>query len=365
VLSGFSTGSRSLDFSSFPHFGFSHISSISQSSFPSPSLPRTNFSVACSPFSLLTVILFAAITSTFAVGLDTLFYNPFASLETIVQHPVITPLNNILYNSKTSNVAQHGLHLRYSHFLFNLPQLLGPAFVSLLLNLSTRLLGSLPFLSSFSGIAILSVIAHQEARFLIPTVPLLLAVTPLPGNLFFKRIWIVIWILFNTLYGLSIGSYHQAGIIPAQAFLASYTNASSVVFWKTYNPPTWLFGAMNDSLNTTALMGAPIPTLINTLIPLGTCAGEEEKDKGESFLAAPLSAPKLDDIIDNAALPFRLDMVWSTKRHLNMDDLGFGDDGIVETVKRVVGRRGLGVWKVQQRNCSNDRRKKRNLFNDW
>ena len=36
------------------------------------------------------------------------------------------------------------------------------------------------------------------------------------------------------------------------------------------------------------------------------------------------------------------------RRHLNLDDMDFGDDGVVETLRRVVGRRGLGIWKVER-----------------
>lgn len=39
---------------------------------------------------------------------------------------VISPLNNLLYNLKVDNLAQHGLHPRYTHFAINLPLLYGP-----------------------------------------------------------------------------------------------------------------------------------------------------------------------------------------------------------------------------------------------
>ena len=40
--------------------------------------------------------------------------------------------------------------------------------------------------------------------------------------------------------------------------------------------------------------------------------------------------------------------VATFRRHVNLDDLDFGDDGVVETLKRVVGRRGLGLWRVER-----------------
>jgi phosphatidylinositol glycan class Z len=43
--------------------------------------------------------------------------------------------------------------------------------------------------------------------------------------------------------------------------------------------------------------------------------------------------------------------VWRHRQHLNLDDLDFGDDGFWNTIKRVIGRRGLGAWRVT-RNCA-------------
>ena len=64
-----------------------------------------------------------------AVATDTAFYTGPAATESfralfsyLDKAPVITPLNNIRYNSQTSNLAEHGLHPHYQHFLVNLPQ---------------------------------------------------------------------------------------------------------------------------------------------------------------------------------------------------------------------------------------------------
>lgn len=49
---------------------------------------------------------------------------------------------------------------------------------------------------------------------------------------------------------------------------------------------------------------------------------------------------------------FVLEEVWRYERHLNLDDLdvgGEGGEGVWGTVKRVVGRRGLVVWRVGRR----------------
>ncbi|KAI5790226.1 Alg9-like mannosyltransferase family-domain-containing protein [Geopyxis carbonaria] len=305
------------------------------------------------PLSLVTLISVSLLVSCYAIYLDTLFYNPLASFSIFSIRnvtPVITPLNNLLYNSKTSNLAQHGIHPRYTHLLVNLPQLLGPAIASIAFNSSRRLFNNQAFLSALSGVAVLSIFAHQEARFLIPAVPLLLTVAPLPRDIFRKRVWIAAWILFNAIYGVFMGSYHQAGLVPAQAYLSSSTNATNIVYWKTYKPPSWLLGLHNTQATTIDLMGSSVSELIGTLAPIADCSSNNGGLK-ETYLVAPLSAIKLDAVLDDPGLPFQLNKTWSVRKHLNMDDLDFGDDGVVETVKRVVGRRGLGIWRVVRREC--------------
>ena len=69
-----------------------------------------------------------------AISIDTDFYTPFpVTWSRLFSHPMITPLNNLKYNLKKSNLALHGLHPRYQHLVTNLPQLLGPAFILLFL----------------------------------------------------------------------------------------------------------------------------------------------------------------------------------------------------------------------------------------
>lgn len=45
-----------------------------------------------------------------------------------------------------------------------------------------------------------------------------------------------------------------------------------------------------------------------------------------------------------------LDERWIFSRHLNLDDMDFGDEGVWATLRRIVGRRGIGVFEVQ-RSC--------------
>src|SRR4051794_6419649 len=121
-----------------------------------------------SPLSLVAMIAAGLSTTVVAIALDTAFYTPHSiSWMDLVRHPVITPLNNLLYNISPANLAQHGLHPWYQHLLVNLPQLLGPAAILLFVrpHLCLRLY------SAISGIFVLSIFQHQEARFLLPTIP--------------------------------------------------------------------------------------------------------------------------------------------------------------------------------------------------
>ncbi len=93
------------------------------------------------------------------------------------------------------------------------------------------------------------------------------------------------------------------------------------------------------------------------------------KEKTDIFVVAPLAAWRLDPssepdqpayeyppvsnfsfAIDMNQPPAQLQMTNLAvfRRHVNLDDLDFGDDGVRPTLERVVGRRGLGVWKVDR-----------------
>ncbi|RMZ80551.1 hypothetical protein DV737_g2917, partial [Chaetothyriales sp. CBS 132003] len=362
------------------------------------------------PFCLVAVLLSAIFWTWVAVATDTVYYTgPEASesVRALLTHlsktPIITPLNNLRYNSQTGNLAQHGLHPRYQHLLANLPQLLGPALPALLSTLYPFTLANLKLrlsnprlISAATSIAILSIAPHQEPRFLLPCVPLLLTCVSLPPSGPLVTAFWTSWIVFNTLLGALMGVYHQGGIIPSVLSLPSLippalnaTNSNAhnieVFYWKTYPPPTHLLGSppprncrTDQSLNISMvpLMGVAQSEVVFMLMQhFPTC------DPGlvdyisphpvptEVFVAAPLSAwrlpfdhdgddtatkpPRLLDPSDpsfsihfpdqRAALGMRSLHVW--RKHLNLDDLDVGGEGVWRTVQRVWGRRGLAVWK--------------------
>ncbi|KAJ1962800.1 alpha 1,2 mannosyltransferase [Dispira parvispora] len=144
---------------------------------------------------------------------------------------VIAPLNNLLYNLDQDNLADHGLHPRYLHVVVNYPLLFGPLVIFLLRSV-WRLVTNpcmawqrLTSISMYTGSLIfatglLSAIPHQEPRFLLPLLPsLVIVVAPsLPRLASYFWRW---WWGFNLVMVLVFGVLHQAGIIPALAFIQS------------------------------------------------------------------------------------------------------------------------------------------------
>jgi phosphatidylinositol glycan class Z len=311
--------------------------------------------------SMALFVASALFTAGLAVALDTAFYTPHSiSWGDLFFRPVITPLNNLMYNMQTENLAQHGLHPWYQHLLFNLPQLIGPAAVLL----ATSPHPSLRLYSAISGIFVLSIFQHQEARFLLPTIPLILSSVQLPRKQTLVRTWVASWIIFNLFFGLLMGTYHQGGIVPAQVFLSKQPDATQAIWWKTYMPPIWLLNGKNAVLTTRDVMGMEGELLLQDLDKIATCdtpadrrSNEYLKEKNGTYLVAPLSADWLDPYLQNKGLEgLRFREVWSNRKHLNLDDLDFGEDGVWHTLKRVVGRRGLGVWRVTK-SCPGQRRR--------
>ncbi|KAI1344283.1 GPI mannosyltransferase 4 [Xylariaceae sp. FL0016] len=312
------------------------------------------------PLSLVVMAASALMTILIAISLDTSFYTPHSiSWFDLYRNPVITPWNNLRYNMQPENLAEHGLHPWYQHLLVNLPLLIGPAVVLLFMkpHLSLRLY------SAISGIFVLSIFQHQEARFLLPTIPLLLSSMRLPKKSTYLNLWVTAWIGFNLVLGLLMGVYHQGGIVPAQVFLSKQPDATQAVWWKTYMPPIWLLNGKNAVLQTEDVPGMTGDTLFEELEKMATCdtpadrrSLEYLKEPNGTYLIAPLSTTWLDPYLENKGLDgLRFREVWRYRKHLNLDDLDWAEDGFWPTVKRVIGRRGLVAWRVTK-SCDRPKR---------
>ncbi|KAF2151192.1 glycosyltransferase family 22 protein [Myriangium duriaei CBS 260.36] len=295
------------------------------------------------PWCLVAMIASGLFNLAFAILLDTEWYTSGqTSIRHFISHAVITPINNLAYNLDSSNLAQHGLHPFYQHILANLPQLIGPAY--LLLFLSPRR-GNLLY-SAASAVLLLSCFKHQEARFLVPAVPLLLASVNIPPS--WTKVFFTIWIIFNSILGLLMGIFHQGGVVPAQLWIGHQSTVTQTFWWRTHSPPIYLLGREGSDVVTHDLMGRPGINMTSYVTEHVACDATSE-----SLLVAPTSAIYLDQFLerkylDRDGLPFTLTKKWEYSRHLNLDDLDFGDDGIWPTLTRVIGRRGLGIWKINR-----------------
>jgi phosphatidylinositol glycan class Z len=149
-----------------------------------------------------------------------------------------------------------------------------------------------------------------------------------------------------------MGVYHQGGVIPTQVFLSKQPDATTAIWWKTYSPPVWLLNGKNEVLTTHDVMGMKGPLMLRELLAKATCQTSSVnetaylEEKEGTYLVAPLSAIFLDNYTSNLAPEVHFQEVWRYRKHLNLDDLDFSDDGFMPTLKRVIGRRGLAAWRV-------------------
>lgn len=223
--------------------------------------------------------------------------------------------------------------------------------------------------SALSATAMLSIFPHQEPRFLIPCVPLLLSCLHVRKS----RLFLAVWVIFNAALGFLMGVYHQGGVVPTQLAVPSIISATTsvkesqsisvtVFWWKTYSPPLWLLGdnstlPVDLDIDTQDLMGKPGPEMINELEDLIPSCLKKQKSGSKQpdavFVVAPKSITFLDQFLAPQSSSSSLELLelWSYRKHISLDDLDFGTDGILPTLKRVIGRRGLAVWLAQRPAC--------------
>ncbi|XP_072014675.1 GPI mannosyltransferase 4-like isoform X2 [Amphiura filiformis] len=190
----------------------------------------------------------------------------------LLHNITITPLNFIKYNIQNSNLSPHGIHPRITHFLVNVPMLFLPLFVCFLkdavsfyktwhdrsLENEISLITShkLFVLMFLTPIMLLSLIPHQEPRYILPViVPLVL----LYSDSLMKPLSSIpkmYWILFNLIGCIIFGHFHQGGLVPCMEYLHKVAtrpienNPTSFhfVFFHTYMPPQHLLHLQDQIL---------------------------------------------------------------------------------------------------------------------
>ncbi|BGP49627.1 alpha 1,2 mannosyltransferase [Rhodotorula kratochvilovae] len=220
---------------------------------------------------------------------------------------VLTPLNLLRYNLSSENLAEHGLHPRWMHAVVNMPMLFG-AGLAVVGSGGTTLLqrgsGGLKredresMLLHLASIAVplvlLSLLPHQEPRFLVPLImPLVLLApyTPLFRSgtrraAKARKAACILWLLHSLVFTCLFGYMHQGGLLPAlfavnkelQDPTTQLGGAGDVdvVFWRTFMPPRHLLlplapeGTPVPAVRVTDLAGAPFTTLVSTLASLSS-----------------------------------------------------------------------------------------------
>ncbi|PRT55237.1 GPI mannosyltransferase 4 [Wickerhamiella sorbophila] len=291
-----------------------------------PSIQLFNFFIR-HPGSLLTCVFAGVASSMLFIYIDTLLY----------AHDdwVIAPLNNVRYNLLSTNLSMHGLHPRYFHLLVNLPALIGPGI--LLIEPGT----SLSMLSAVSGLVSLSLFPHQEARFLIPLIPLLCMNMDFRRfSARFQKILLVLWLAFNLVMSFILGVYHQGGVIPAQTELRKYPLPSTVIWWKTYVPPLWLTGLQHDEVKYVSVEKSGVESVSTALEPANKSMvvidvqGLSQdvfddvlsRTSGTTYVVAPLGS-KVE----------KGELIWKHNQHISFDNGGLFSS-----------MRGLGIWEVKK-----------------
>jgi GPI mannosyltransferase 4 len=324
------------------------------------------------PLTFITFVCTGLVTVTLAIQIDTMLYNQNGKVPEHFSDLVITPLNNLIYNSRMENLSVHGLHHNLHHVLVNLPELLGPG---LILLFSRKYIKTLPFQSALSGIICLSLVPHQEARFLVPAVPLLCQC--FDSELFNRKILktlLSIWLIFNIALGFIMGTLHQGGVIPAQAqiaYITTVTPIDTVIWWKTYSPPIWLLGkplgtveivqpdmssddhykyimdrisardySEGDShqLLVVDLMGASETSVRRVLDHLAHVSVQPRALFVSSFASLEIS-DKIKELTEDNKTAYHLNRVWSTRYHLSLENFRVGKlESLIP---------GIGIWSME------------------
>ena len=233
----------------------------------------------------------------------------------------VTPWNFLKYNTDPANVSLHGRHPHYTHLLVNVPLLLGPLVVYILRALYRVCLGDSPpntttllcFLTA--PILLLSLVPHQEPRFLLPVLPLgILLCAPSINRTKHKGLLITLWGAFNLACLVFYGFLHQGGVIPLVSYIQKnlhggnslFTNKDTFFFYHTYMPPRSLLLSNSSLEQIIDLQGSSVQILAESVKSRKGCC---------SYLAVPGT---LLDMVTQQKI--RYDVINTFPLHLSMED---------------------------------------------
>ena len=234
--------------------------------------------------NIFALLFGAAPTAAFFILCDSFYFGFLAKRQF-----VLTPLNFLKYNLDSHSLKDHGIHPRITHFVVNMPLLYGPlALVLFGFTLHALVKQDLKkcfelFAPGVNGneskrirkkndehtrygwrvsyimligsiivpVCLLSIMPHQEPRFIIPVLaPLSVLFAHWICGPFAFRILTVLWVFWNIVGCTTFGILHQGGLYPCIKHLQTYlaTNARmtatptsyNLIFFHTYMPPQHL-----------------------------------------------------------------------------------------------------------------------------
>lgn len=302
----------------------------------------------CSPiqFTVFMISVLAALVA-LRIGDEFLFrgsqtsivsmFNGWSSLRQTLY--TAAPVRNLVYNLNGENLKLHGEHPWFTHLLINMPLMLGPIIVLILLPTS-RYRSTLPFLTLAGGLISLSLMGHQELRFLMPVVPLGSCCVDISAFSLGKRalkLILRVTVLFNLIMCGIMGVLHQGGVVPIlkhiQETVPDSTDPLVTVWWRTYKPPEYLLG---KSELTVLESGSDLSGLKgDALIDLMGCVASE-LEKTMQDLASLQHTPKIMLTLPDSSshllsddLRGRLTSVYRYSYHLDMDHIDLWGDRLL------------------------------------
>lgn len=258
---------------------------------------------SCIMFSIVVALL---------VYIDTIYYTGHWLTIYTWDQAVFTVWNNIRYNVNPANLAMHGTHPRYQHIL-NFVLLIGPG--AFLPGSMSRNLYTASMLTGFFG---LSIIPHQEPRFLLPCIVLFCVSIKMRTKLS-KTLW-YLWLFFNLIGTVFFGVIHQGGVIPVSIHIAEHYPAASITYTKCYPAPRMLLNEAN---------------VVKHI--LGSAVFEDVGSVKSDLLVMPISSTAS---ARHKGLLDRYELIWQYSWHINLDDFDvLGLD--------VLYNHGLGLYQLQ------------------
>ena len=215
------------------------------------------------PFTLATMFLILVDTCYHHRLDDLLMAISQMSISKISHNLVLTPINFLVYNIQTNNLANHGLHPFWFHALVCMPwmfsllaiiwymdivhKIVSYVWIQLPRNTISNWMIALLYTSSIVSLIGFSSRPHHEPRFLLP---LIIPIVCLFGHrLFSFRSVAVVWFVSNLLLTIFYGHIHQAGVVASISHLQSKLNNSMTndtnrsihfMFARQYLPPLHL-----------------------------------------------------------------------------------------------------------------------------